>query len=338
MSTPAPVPSTEVAANGRTVLVTGASGFVGRALVTLLAERGWHVRALASRRAGKRGAATTPRSERVEVVPALDLDRDVDWHHVLHGVDAVVHLAGLAHTRGLPEATWMQVNGYATEALAVAARRAGVRRLVLMSSVRAQSGPTASDALTEDRPAEPTDAAGRSKLRGEIGVQGVLGSGATDYVILRPVLIYGHGATGNMSFLARLARSRLPLPLGALTGKRSLLSLANACDAILHVLDRPTASRQTFLVADPGPALDVREMLLAMRAGLERSPTLVPVPTAILRGPARLAGQRQALDTLARPLLVDTRRLETTGWHPTLDTRTGLYLWMRSEAGRRIDD
>ena len=326
-------PSSPPAA-GRRILVTGASGFIGRALVPYLAAQGWTVRAAVRAITGRRLNGTAA----IEPVTLPDLAAPAvsssEWAPLLDGVDCVIHLAGIAHaTRTLSEATYMQVNGYAVEALARAAHHAGVRRVILMSSVRAQSGPNAAEVLTEDRPAMPTDAYGRSKLRGEIGIGGALGAGATDYVILRPVLVYGPGVGGNMGALARLARTPLPLPLGALTGQRSLLSIDTLCDICRHVIDAPLASRATLLVADPGPALTVRQMMLALRAGLGRGPGMVPVPARVLRIPARLAGKLEAIDRLAGPLMVDTGRLLATGWTPAAGSTTQLYLWMQREAG-----
>lgn len=327
-------------AHGRRVLVTGASGFIGRALVDDLAAHGWIVRA-AARRGDRKprsdlGKKSPAMIERV-VLPDLSSNepKPTDWAPLLEGVDCVIHLAGIAHaTRKIPEATYMRVNGHAVGALAEAARLAGVRRVIMMSSVRAQTGPIADEMITEERPALPTDAYGRSKLRGEIAIAGALGSGATDYVILRPVLVYGPGVGGNMGALARLASSRLPLPLGALSGQRSLIGIETLCGLCRHAIDATAASRQTLLVADPGPALTVRQMLLALRAGSGRGPGLVPVPARILRAPAGLAGRGEAIDRLNGPLVVDTARLRATGWAPTVVTTTGLYVWAEAMAAR----
>lgn len=324
-----------------TVLVTGASGFVGRHLVGHLAGCGYRVRAASRPAVHHRRLENRPRppddlARRIERVDLPDLARLTDpiaWSPLLEGVDTVVHLAGIAHqSRRLAEATYMQVNGHATEALALAVRSSGVRRLIFVSSVRAQSGPVNDRVLTESQPATPSDAYGRSKLRGEIGVAGALTHAEADYVILRPVLVYGRGVGGNMRLLARLARSRLPLPVGALDGQRSLVAVEALADAIAHVIGAPAAARTTLLVADPGPALTAKRMVMALRAGLGRTALIVPVSPRLLRGGARLAGRRDAVERLAGPLVVDTSALAATGWRPTIGTAAGLYLWMQSEA------
>src|SRR5262249_54748454 len=140
----------------------------------------------------------------------------------LAGVDAVIHSAGLAHgMSGRPEDDFRAINTDATVGLARAAARAGVRRFVFLSSIRAQSGPVASEVLTEDMETGPTDAYGPSKFDGEGG----LGDVSIAWVALRPVLVYGPGVKGNMAALVKLAVKPLPLPFGSLTGRHSLLSV-----------------------------------------------------------------------------------------------------------------
>jgi nucleoside-diphosphate-sugar epimerase len=140
----------------------------------------------------------------------------------LAGVDAVVHSAGLAHgMSGVPEDDYRAINTEATVGLARAAARAGARRFVFLSSIRAQSGPVASEVLTEDMEPRPTDVYGRSKLDAERGLADV----HIDRVAMRPVLVYGHGVRGNMAALVRLAAKPVPLPFRSLPGRRSLLSV-----------------------------------------------------------------------------------------------------------------
>ena len=142
----------------------------------------------------------------------------------LAGVDAVIHSAGIAHAMsGVPEDDYRLLNTEATIRLAQAAQRAGARRFVFLSSIRAQCGPVEDDVQTESMEPKPVDAYGRSKLAAEQG----LATLDLDWVALRPVLVYGPGVKGNMAELIRLARSRLPLPFGGLTARRSLLSLDN---------------------------------------------------------------------------------------------------------------
>jgi hypothetical protein len=175
-----------------------------------------------------------------------DLARPQNMSAALAGVDAVIHSAGLAHgMTGLPEDDYRMLNTEATIALARAAQRAGAKRFVFLSSIRAQCGASAEEVLTEALPPRPEDAYGRSKLAAEQGLAQL----GIDWAALRLVLVYGPGVKGNMAQLLRLARSRYPLPFGALRARRSLLALDNLVAAVDAVLATPQRSR---CADDPG--------------------------------------------------------------------------------------
>jgi len=306
-----------------TVLVTGASGFVGRYLVPYLAGAGWRVRAAA------RNIGAVPAGEDISPVAIPDLASSLDWRPLLAGVSHVVHLAAIAHAaEHIPERAYQDVNAAAVRRLAAAARDAGIRRVVFMSSVRAQSGPSAVSVLDERAPPLPADAYGRTKLLGEQWLAETLAHSATDWVVLRPVLLYGPGVRGNMRTLERLARQPLPLPLGALTGRRSLLGLTSLASAVFHALDSPAAARATFLVAEPGP-LTPPQIVAALRRGLGRSAGVFTIPLGPLRTIMRLTGRSTTWERLTGDLLVDTSALERTGWRPLQTAEEGLVVWMR---------
>ena len=185
------------------ILVTGASGFVGRALVEDLATQGHRVRA-----AMRQPADIFSRT--VEVVAVSDLARPLEWRPLLADMDAVVHLAGIAHiTSGVADDLYDRVNRAATAALASAAARDRIQRLVFVSSIRAQTGPTTVHALTEADPPHPIDAYGRSKLAAEDAIR----AADLPFTILRPTLIYGPGVKGNLASLMRVARLALAVAL-----------------------------------------------------------------------------------------------------------------------------
>ncbi len=297
---------------GERVLVTGASGFVGRHLVRDLARRGYRVR-IASRRL----VETAPDVEQVAIG---DLAGVVDWRPALDGVAHVVHGAGLAHADGeIPEERYARVNTEATLALARAAQGAGARRFVFLSSIRAQSGPVSARPLTEQDEPAPSDAYGRSKLAAEQGLAAL----DLDWIALRPVLVYGPGVKANMAALLALARLPLPLPLGALDAERSLLAIENLGEAVAFALTRDCPARRSYIVADPEP-LCVAQMLAAMRAGLGRRPGLVAVPPWLLRLAAGLAGRSAAYERLANGLVARPEALIKAGWRPPVETRAGL--------------
>ncbi len=305
------------------VLVTGATGFVGRALVGALSVRGWRVVAAAR----SPGAVQWP--DGVARRYLADLAQPAEWAPLLERVTHVVHLAGVAHASAkLPPSLYTAVNTDAAGALAKAARSTGVRRLVFLSSVRAQSGPSSPAALTESAEPAPTDAYGRSKLAAERAIAEALAGSETEWVVLRPTLIYGPGAKGNMGALVRLARLPLPLPFASLGGRRSLLSQANLAAAVDHALTAPPAAGRTFLVADPEP-VTVPEIITALRAGLGRGPGLFAVPNSWLAAAARLAGRGDAWERLAGDLVVDASALTATGWRPVESTRHALAAAVR---------
>lgn len=306
---------------GSLVLVTGAGGFIGRHLVRDLATAGYRVRAVS------RGGPS-PMSG-VEAVSVGDLAGPVDWAAALAGVHHVVHLAGLAHADGeLPEARYRRINTQATLDLARAAAAADVRRFVFLSSIRAQSGPASTVELTEADGPTPTDAYGRSKLAAEQGLADI----DIDWIALRPVLVYGTGVKANMAALLRLARLPVPLPLGALRSRRSLLAVENLCEAVRFALTQECPARRSYIVADPEP-VSVPQMLAAMRAGLGRKPGLLPVPASLLALAARLAGRPEAYDKLAGGLVARPDALVRAGWRPRVETLAALARLAAAPAG-----
>jgi UDP-glucose 4-epimerase len=249
-----------------------------------------------------------------------DLARPQNMAAALADVDAVIHSAGLAHAMsGLPEDDYRMLNTEATIGLARAAQRAGAKRFVFLSSIRAQAGATADHILTEDLAPQPTDAYGRSKLAAEQGLAAL----DLDWVALRLVLVYGTGVKGNMAELVRFARSPYPLPLGLLRARRSLLSLENLAAAIDAVLTTPERLRRPLIVADP-KALTIPEMIAALRGGLGRRPGLIPIPHSVLETALRVTGRSEIYQRLAGSLVADPSALSRLGWSPTVTTPEGL--------------
>jgi nucleoside-diphosphate-sugar epimerase len=303
--------------SAKLVALTGATGFIGRHLLQELVRRGYRVRVLLRR------PTMLPPEASGAVVGDLTAPRAMA--QALVDVDAVIHSAALAHAMsGIPEDDYRAINTEATVALARAAARAGARRFVFLSSIRAQSGPAAEEILTEDHPPEPTDAYGRSKLEAERGLAEI----DIDWVALRPVLVYGAGVRGNMASLAKLVRLPVPLPLGGLKARRSVLAVENLVDAVDLVLSAPGPLRRPFIVADQEP-LSVAEMVAALRAGLGRGPGLLPVPPTILKQAFRVFGRAEEFERLAGSLLASPAALARLGWQPKLTSRDGLAAFAR---------
>ena len=249
-----------------------------------------------------------------------DLAGEIDWTSPLAGIDAVVHLAGIAHIgTDVAESTYDRVNHLATAALARAAAAANVKRLVFVSSIRAQSGTHAEHPLSERDQPQPTEAYGRSKLAAEAAVR----ASGVPYTILRPVLVYGRGATGNLANLLRLARLPVPLPFGRLSSRRSLLGIDNLIGAVRFALETERAANETFIVADPQP-VSVAEIVTICRAAIGRKPSLLPVPPGLFGKLFALAGRQETWSRLAGALEASPTKLLAAGWRPVTDTRTGL--------------
>lgn len=300
------------------VLITGAAGFLGSGLVPALAGCGYIVRA----------ATRTP-----QVVPGAtegvivgDLRVSTNLSAALAGIDAVVHLAGMPPGPGASDRNAYRDNNLvSTQRLAESAARAGVKRFIYLSSVRAQTGPTSERIVTEDMPAAPTDAYGRSKLEAE---QAVAASGVPA-VVLRPALVHGPGMRFNMATLLRYSLTPYPLPLRSLTARRSIVARSHLVDAVRLALSSEGMAGQTYLVADPEP-LTVAEMVGVMRIAAGRRPKLVPMPPAVVRAAARFIGLPDVAARIEESLVVDPARLMRAGWKPALSTREALAETVRT--------
>jgi nucleoside-diphosphate-sugar epimerase len=301
------------------IALTGATGFIGQCLLRELPKRGYRLRVLLRR------PSVVPMESASAVVG--DLARPQNMSAALADVDAVIHSAGLAHAMsGLPEDDYRMLNTEATIGLARAAQRAGAKRFVFLSSIRAQSGPTADHVLTEDLAPVPTDAYGRSKLAAEQGLAGL----DLDWVALRLVLVYGAGVKGNMAELIRFARTPYPLPLGALHARRSLLALDNLVTAVDAVLAAPQPLRRPLIVADPD-AVTIPQMITALRRGLGRRPGLVPIPPSLIEAVLRATGRTEIYERLAGALIADPSALTRLGWTPAISTPDALAALTRVE-------
>jgi UDP-glucose 4-epimerase len=289
----------------RRVLVTGANGFVGRAVVPHLESRGWNVRSGVRSTLGDLGVAEPPAE-------------------ALRDVDAVVHLANVPQVAGTPESAYVAVNVDGTRRLVAACLRHRVRRFVYVSSVKAMldEGPATDRPLSEALACSPSDAYGRSKLAAEEVCRAA--APPLEVCVLRPPLVYGPGARGNVARLLRAVDRRLPLPLGAVRARRSMIFVGNLADAIAASLDGPAAAGETFLVRD-AEDLTVREMVLRIGRLMGRHPLLLPFPSWSLELAGRLLGRSEDVRRLTRPLRVSSAKIENLlGWHPPWGVDHGL--------------
>ncbi|WXL26355.1 SDR family oxidoreductase [Ectopseudomonas mendocina] len=294
------------------VLVTGASGLVGRALVDhLLTAPGSNVVA----------ALRTPVSDwSVPQRQMGDLAGGEVPAGLLEGIGVVVHLAARVHvmneTASDPLQAFRAVNVQGTHALLQAAAKAGVRRFVFVSSIKVNGESTDAQPFSESDPANPQDPYGQSKWEAEQLVQSFCEEHSMEWVIVRPPLVYGAGVQANfLRLLQALARNR-PLPLGALHNHRSLVALDNLVNFLSLCTSHPAAANELFLISD-GHDLTVAELTRKMRAALASRSWLVPVPACLLSAGLRLLGASGAAQRLCGELRVDSRKAQNRlNWQP----------------------
>ena len=309
-----------MANTSRRILVTGASGFIGRLLIADLVQAGYLVRATR-----RRGAVPD-----IEDAPVVDLTTDVDWQPLLRDVDVVIHLAGLAHVASsTPRSTFDQINSIGTQKLATAAKAAGVSQFIFISTVRAQVAASAAHVVRESDAPQPTDHYGRSKLAGEIAIR----KSGVPATILRPVGVYGPNPKGNILTVVRLANSSMPLPVRGMNVRRSLLGIDNLISAILFVLNNPATVGETYLIADQDP-VTLPELFAFMRRALSRRPMVFYLPPNVLRLLLAIIRRQHLWQRIGENLVVDTGKLRSLGWRPPVDTYTGILAMLRGQRAR----
>lgn len=299
------------------ILVTGANGFIGSHLVPYLTARGHHV-------------TTLPRSGDGT---SFDLEGFSHWPDWPEATDAVVHLAALNPTRqdaaSRDVGALHRVNVEGTRILAERAAAEGVSRFVFLSTANVHR-PNGLVAVSETDEPHPQSAYAASKLAAEAVLRQVSAQTGMACCTLRPAPVYGKGARGALSTLARVARLPVPLPLKDLSRRRSVLGIENGLDAILAALTHPQAEGGTFLAADSG-TVSVGELIAAARAGLGRPAMLVPFPAGAVKLAAGLLRRSNDFERLFGSFVVDTGRIEDRlGWKPSSSSIEGVGRMMRA--------
>lgn len=304
------------------VLITGASGFVGRALVAELARDG----GIEVRAASRSPIAFGARSAWVD---SSGFGPRFDWSPSLAGVDAVVHLAGRAHVlqelSRHPEREFMAVNRDATRRLVEQSVGAGVRHFVLVSTIGVHGDLSPAERpITEHAPLRPYDVYTRSKTEGEAVTLDVTRGTATAVTILRPTMVYGPRAPGNFHRLVSLVRSGLPLPFGAIRNCRSFIARENLVGAIRCCLASPPSVQRILVLAD-GQDLSTPELIREIAAGMGRRARLVPLHPRAVECALRCAGKGALARRLLGSLQVDASLARTVlGWRPAVDARDAI--------------
>jgi nucleoside-diphosphate-sugar epimerase len=304
------------------ILLTGASGFVGKAVLTTAQQRGFKIRPVYRSIDSSKGQAGGV------LVPDL-LCAD-NWPSILQDIDVVIHTVGRAHIMREellePLAEYRRVNVDGTLNIARKAAAAGVRRFVFISSIKVNGENTnlGQTFAADDNPA-PEDAYGISKAEAEAKLKQLAQESGMEVTIIRPPLIYGQGVKGNLANLISWVRSGLPLPFGGMTNnRRSFVGLDNLVDLILLCADHPKAANQTFLISD-GEDLSTTDMITKICVALGRQPCLVWVPAGLISLLARLVGKKEISKRLLGSLQVNMNKTyELLDWRPSVPVDEGL--------------
>lgn len=328
-------PPFDFALTGRTVLVTGANGFIGKAVCDVLPSRNFNVLRVVRR------SLDASHSDDIETISMFELNETTDWSSALEGVDSVVHLAARVHMMNDvsvdPLQEFRRINVALTINLAQQAADAGVRRFIFVSSIKV-NGEATSDGQPfkpEDIP-NPTDPYGISKLEAEQGLFKLAAKTGLEVVIIRPVLVYGPGVKANFLSIMRWAAKGVPLPFGSLENRRSLVAIDNLVDLIAISIDHPAADGQIFLVSD-GEDITIKNLLSRISLASGVPARLIPVPVIFLKITGRILGQHKVIQRLASSLEVDiTKTVQLLGWEPPISVDEGIRRALASESNELI--
>lgn len=311
-----------------TLLVTGAAGFIGRRVCSALASGNVSARAAVRRPAPDLGVPT---------ITIGEIDGTTDWTAALDGVDTVIHLAGRAHvlqeTNADPLSEFRRVNVEGTRRLAEAALRAGVSRLVFVSSIGVNGESTdGRSGFTEADAPNPQKPYAVSKLEAENALREAA-SGGLSWTIIRPPLVYGGDAPGNFHTLLRLVKRGLPLPLGSTGNRRTMIGVDNLADVLIHAARHPAAAHETFLVGD-SESLSTPALIRALASGMGVPARLLPFPPVLAKLGASMTGRTSLYQQLFGSLVVETGSVrQQLQWTPPHTTADGLRAAARAFAG-----
>ena len=321
------------------VFVTGATGFVGRLLCTRLLSAGYSV-------SGTLLAGENPASliKGVGPVPIDPLGPGTPWQHAVGDIDAIIHLAARVHVMDDPAADplaeFRHVNTEGTKQLAREAAKAGVKRLVFISSIKV-NGEESPTPYREDSCAQPTDPYGISKLEAEQALREIEAETGLQVVIVRPTLVYGPGVKANFLNMMKIVSRGIPLPLASIRNKRSLIYVGNLVDVLAACAAHPAAAGKTYLVSD-GEDVSTPDLIRHTAAALGCPARLFPVSPSLMRLAGTFIGKRPTVDRLLGSLTVDSSAIRRElGWRPPFTMDEGLRetaSWFNGVYGTKRED
>jgi len=302
------------------ILVTGASGFIGRNLCLSLKDKGYIIRA-----ALRRNIPNIPGVN--EYVEVADIDESTDWLRALQGVDCVIHLAGRAHLMdehgGNPATVYHRVNALGTKRLAEQAAQSGVKRFIFVSSVKV-NGEGSRLPYTEKDVPRPQDAYGISKQEAEDLLSSIAAKTGLQKVILRLPLVYGPGVKANFKNLIKFVNTGLPLPFEGINNRRSFLYLGNLVGAIITCISHPLAAGETFLVSD-GQDASMPDLIKMIARAMKKKAVLFSLHPGILKLLCKVVGRDEELEKITGSLFVDSGKIRNLlGWKPLFTLEEGI--------------
>jgi nucleoside-diphosphate-sugar epimerase len=315
------------------ILVTGATGFIGMALVVELSTQGYKTHA-AVRKTSTRLPSSIPQ------LATGDLSGQTDWREFLKNTDIVIHCAARAHIfkdkSADPMAEYIKVNAEATLNLASQAARTGVKRFIFVSTIGV-FGSKSSKPLTETDPVSPETCYAISKYRAEQGLLALAQQTAMEIVIVRPPLVYGPNTPGNLLKLMKLVRAGIPLPFGTVNNRRSFVALENLVSFIITCINHPKAAGEIFLISD-NEALSTPELIRKISACMQQKIYLIPVSAGFMRSMAGLVGKREITDRLFGSLQVDNSKAkELLDWRPIISMDAQLKITVQAYLNEKND-
>lgn len=314
------------------VLVTGASGFIGKRLFTSLEARSSNLYL------GRTTLANIPDESFVYADFSRSLDVKAD---LIKGADVIVHCAGRAHVVNEQSSSsardYNAINVRATLSLAKLGSEIGTRRFIFISTAKAHGDFSLKErrVFRPEDSLDPQDEFSQSKVDAEMELKKLCADSSIELVIIRPPLVYGPGVKANFLSLLRLCKLPVPLPFGLVNNRRSMVYLDNLVDFIIQCIDHPNAANQTFLVSD-GQDLSLSNLIRSIRKAMNKRAWLLPVPVFLFKLVGKLTGKSAVVDRLVGDLQVDSSKArQLLNWTPPYTVEQGIIETVKDFMNRK---